>query len=60
MLHYKTIDTKTLALSLTYFEDAEIEEAPVLIQTINWEKVKSTIIFETKIYIKDKPSRFSF
>lgn len=40
--------------SLTYFEDAEIEVAPVLIKTINWEKVKSTIISETKKYIDSR------
>ncbi len=40
--------------SLTYFEDAEIEESPVLIKTIKWEKVKSTIISETKKYIDSR------
>jgi len=40
--------------SLTYFEDAEMEEVPVLIKTINWGKVKSTIISETKKYIDSK------
>lgn len=37
--------------SLTYFEDAEIEELPVLLHTMNWDEIKSTIIIETKKFI---------
>jgi hypothetical protein len=40
--------------SLTYFEDAESEEPPVLIKKIDWEEVKSTIITETKKYISSR------
>lgn len=40
--------------SLSYFEDAETEQEPVLLSTIAWENVKSTILRETKKYINSR------
>ncbi len=37
--------------SLTYFEDAEIEQIPFMLNEIDWEAVKSKIVFETKTFI---------
>lgn len=34
--------------SLNYFDDAESEEFPQMIETVNWEKVKNKIISESK------------
>lgn len=40
--------------SLTYFEDAESEESPVLLKKIRWEEVKSAIVSETKKFIESR------
>lgn len=37
--------------SLTYFEDAEVELAPVMLESIDWEEVKSKIVKETRSLI---------
>ena len=36
--------------SLTYFEDAELEPMPKMLETINWDDVKKKIIHEVKIH----------
>jgi len=36
--------------SLTYFEDADLEPMPKMIEKINWEKVKTRIVQEVKIH----------
>lgn len=38
--------------SLTYFEDAEIELAPVMLESVDWKEVKSKIVKETRSLIK--------
>lgn len=38
--------------SLTYFEDAETEEIPVMFEPINWNKIKQTIITEEQKLIQ--------
>jgi hypothetical protein len=30
--------------SLTYFDDAEMEEMPVMFKSIDWEEIKSSIL----------------
>lgn len=37
--------------SLTYFEDAEKEQIPFMLKEIDWEAVKSKIVFETKTFL---------
>ncbi|MBW3466402.1 nucleotidyl transferase AbiEii/AbiGii toxin family protein [Arthrospiribacter ruber] len=37
--------------SLTYFEDADLEESPRMIINTSWEEVKSTIVSEVKQYL---------
>ncbi len=39
--------------SLTWFEDAEPDRMPVMLTQINWEDVKTRILFETKRYISN-------
>ena len=50
---YSNIEPMAIFKSLTYFDDAEEDENPVLLQekTLTWEKVKQTIIKETKALI---------
>ena len=36
--------------SLTYFDDADKEESPVMLNPVNWEKIKSYIINQLDIY----------
>jgi len=38
--------------SLTYFEDAENEEIPIMFETIDWNKIKQTIIAEEQKLIR--------
>lgn len=40
--------------SLTYFEDAEKDPLPLMLAELNWDKVKSTIISNTKDYLNSK------
>ena len=40
--------------SLTYFEDAEMEESPVLLKKTDWEKVKAKITSETINFINSR------
>ncbi len=57
MLFYSTIDSQTLQLlkslqkleilvfkSFTFFEDAEIEPMPKMIEMVDWNEVKDKII----------------
>lgn len=47
---YSNIEPNAIIRSLTYFEDAEETETPVLLKekSLTWEKVKQTIITETR------------
>jgi len=47
---YSNIEPNAIIRSLTYFEDAELSETPVLLKqkSITWGKVKETIISETR------------
>ncbi|MEO8761752.1 MAG: nucleotidyl transferase AbiEii/AbiGii toxin family protein [Bacteroidia bacterium] len=47
---YTNIEPNAIIRSLTYFEDAEESETPVLLKEVSltWEKVKQTIISETR------------
>jgi len=47
-------DTTFLLRSLTYFDDAEIQEAPIMISNYNWEQVKKEITKKTKQYIEKR------
>lgn len=38
--------------SLTYFEDAEVELTPVMLESVDWKEVKSKIVKETRSLIK--------
>jgi hypothetical protein len=38
--------------SLTYFEDAEPEQEPVMLKNISWQRVKDTILKEHRVYFK--------
>ncbi len=40
--------------SLTYYKDAEKEASPILLWDINWELVKSTLVYETKKLIDSR------
>jgi hypothetical protein len=40
--------------SLTYFEDAEKENLPVMLKNIDWNEVKARIIMETKALINSR------
>ncbi len=52
MLQLSAIDTPTweLLIILTYFEDAEKEIMPKMLQEINWEKIKERILSEVQHY----------
>ncbi len=41
----------TVLKSLTYFEDAEADPMPVMINPINWEEVKEVIISTVSQYL---------
>ena len=44
--------SETLTLkSLTYFDDADIEESPVMLNLTDWEKIKKTIIANISDYL---------
>lgn len=47
---YTNIEPNAIVRSLTYFEDAEETENPVLLKEVSltWEKVKETIVSETR------------
>jgi predicted nucleotidyltransferase component of viral defense system len=47
---YANIEPNAIIRSLTYFEDAEAHENPVLLKevSLSWEKVKQTIVSETR------------
>ena len=47
---YSNIELAAIVRSLGYFEDADIQENPVLLKekSLTWEKVKQTIIEETR------------
>lgn len=38
--------------SLTYFEDAEPEQEPVMLKNISWLAVKDTVLKEHSVYLK--------
>ena len=38
--------------SLTYFEDAEPEQEPVMLKNISWQAVKDTVLNEHSVYLK--------
>jgi len=40
--------------SLTYFEDAEKEQLPVMLKKVDWNTIRSKIIFETKNFLKSR------
>lgn len=40
--------------SLIYFEDADREHLPVLLKKVDWDRVKSQIIFETKAFLNSR------
>lgn len=40
--------------SLTYFEDAEEEQVPVMLKKVDWTAVKRRVIFETKNYLDSR------
>ncbi len=42
--------------SLSYFEDAEQDENPLMLETYNWDNIKATINTKTKEYIKNNYS----
>lgn len=44
---YQDGSTFLVLKSLTYFDDAEMEEMPVMTKTLSWEKVKARILQET-------------
>lgn len=39
-------------LSMTYFEDAEMQDMPKMFIETSWDKIKSTIIQAVKVYQK--------
>ena len=44
----------TVLKSLTYFEDAETDPMPVMLNPVNWEEVKTVIVSTVNQYLNRK------
>jgi hypothetical protein len=52
MLQSATVHPATLAISLTYFDDADIEINPEMLIKVSWQTVKKTIEKKVEAYLK--------
>jgi len=50
---YNYFDIFHVLKSLTYFDDAENIEIPILLKKVTWKEIKSKIIYETSKYSKE-------
>lgn len=57
-LHYKekfpNAEISFVVRSLLYFDDAELEEDPIMLKDYSWEDVKNVIVEKTKEYIEQQ------